>query len=51
MPEHVEDDLYGLNVRISNRLECFLDPFHAYAIVANLARASDIIQRVENFGT
>ena len=47
--EHVEDDLHRFDVRIFNRLERFLDLFHADAVVLNLPGLHQIVQRAEDF--
>src|SRR3954447_19806240 len=51
LPETVEDDLHGFDVRIFNGLQRLLHSLHAHAVVADLARVHHAIQRVENFRT
>src|SRR5262245_13238453 len=47
LPEHVVDHLYGLDVRILERLEPFFDALDADTVVANLTLADEIVERCE----
>jgi hypothetical protein len=51
VPEHVEDDLHGLDVRMPHRHPGLVDGLDAHAVVADLARSNQIVQHAEHLAT
>ena len=49
LPENVEDDLHGLDVRKFNRLQRLLDFFHAHAVMPQFAGFHQVIEDAKNF--
>ena len=48
--EHVEDDLDALDVRIGNRFERLVHPFHAHAIEAKLPLLHQVVEDAKDLG-